>query len=238
MVEVMFSWEGVLPAPQVRTIEDMRSVLRTPDCRHDTPLYFMYRALARSEEDRAWLLRNDLRYDVTVIPPADLCGELVKTKGHYHPENPAGVGYPEVYEVVEGTAHFLLQSRDHADAVVISAKAGDIVIIPPGYGHITINPSDRETLVMANVVSDRFESEYREYEAMGGAVYYETAPGVFEKNPRYGDLPPMRVVAAGPHSAAGLCSGPLYRMVEERGSFDFLNSPERYREKFRGLLQG
>lgn len=234
----MFSWEGVLPAPQVRTIEDMRPVLRNPVCRYDAPLYFMYRALAKTEEDRAWLIRNDIRYDVTVIPPGDLCGELVKTKGHYHPKNPAGVGYPEVYEVVEGEAHFLLQSRDHTDAAVLSAKAGDVVIIPPQYGHITINPSDRETLVMANVVSTRFESEYREYEEMGGAVYYETAKGTFEKNPRYGNLPALRRLTAGPHSAAGLCSGPLYRMVADRKSFDFLNRPEEYERALTGLLQG
>ncbi|MEN6611720.1 MAG: glucose-6-phosphate isomerase family protein [Methanoregulaceae archaeon] len=234
----MFSWEGVLPAPQVRTTEDMRPVLRTPGCKCDAPLYFMYRALAKSEDDRAWLIRNDIRYDVTVVPPGDLCGELVKTKGHYHPKNPAGVGYPEVYEVVEGEAHFLLQSRDHTDAVAIYARSRDIVLIPPAYGHITINPSDQETLVMANVVSTRFESEYREYEAMQGAMYYETKKGVFERNPRYGNLPSLRRITAGPHSAAGLCSGPLYRMVAERKPFDFLNHPEQYEAVLTGLLQG
>jgi len=38
-------------------------------------------------------------------------GEFVKTKGYYHPENPAGTGYPEVYEVIEGIAHVLLQKK-------------------------------------------------------------------------------------------------------------------------------
>jgi len=68
------------------------------------PLYFMYRDLAKSDADRQWLRSHKLRYDITVIPPCTLSGEWVKTKGHYHPKNPAGIGYPEVYEVLEGEA--------------------------------------------------------------------------------------------------------------------------------------
>ena len=59
-------------------------------------------------------------YDLTVIPSRDLCGEWVKTKGHYHPKNPAGTGYPEIYEVIEGEVHYLLQSRKLDDVVLIS----------------------------------------------------------------------------------------------------------------------
>lgn len=64
----------------------------------------MYRDLAMNEEDREILPpRQNIRYDITVIPPAVLAGEYVKTKGHYHPENPpAGIGYPELYQVLAG----------------------------------------------------------------------------------------------------------------------------------------
>jgi len=235
--EVMFCWEGVLPAPQVRTIGDMRSVLRDPDCRYDAPLYFMYRDLARNEADYAWLRKNSLRYDITEIPPANLCGEPVKTKGHYHPRNPAGTGYPEVYEVLAGTAHYLLQSRDHCDIVVISAGAGSLVVIPPEYGHVTINPSPDMQLVMANVVSTAFSSEYAEYEALQGAAYYETDRNAFERNPRYGSLPDIRRVPAERCDTSVLCTAPLYGMLEKRESFEFLNRPERYTGIFTKLLQ-
>ena len=232
---VMFSWEGELPAPQVRTVDDMRSVLRDPGCRCEAPLYFMYRDLAKSDADREWLETNAIRYDITVIPARDLCGEHVKTKGHYHPENEAGVGYPEVYEVLSGVAHYLLQSRSHSDVVLVSAQKGDLVVIPPGYGHITINPSREATLVMANVVSTGFESEYGEYETMQGAAYYETREGTLERNPRYGTMPPVREMSAAATDLTGLCSQPLYRMVEGRDPFGFLNYPERYARYFREL---
>ena len=162
----MFGWDGELPKPSIRTMDDMRSVLAYPKCRCKDPLYFMYRDLAVSDSDRRWLRGHNLRYDLTVIPPRDLCGEWVKTKGHYHPENRARVGFPEIYEVLEGTARYLLQSRSLDDIVMVSASAGDLVIIPPGYGHISINPSPDQILSMANIVSTAFESEYGEYESL------------------------------------------------------------------------
>ena len=91
-----FGWNGALPAPGIRTIRDMRGVLANPRCPASGPLYYMYRDLARSAADRRWLADQQLRYDITVIPPFDLCGEYVKTKGHYHPADPAGIGYPEL----------------------------------------------------------------------------------------------------------------------------------------------
>ena len=107
----MFSWPGPLPDPQVRTIQDLRGVLANEFCEENGPAYMMYRNLAQSESDRSWLRRLRLRYDITVIPPAVICGEFVKTKGHYHPENQAGYGYPEIYGIIEGSAEYLLQEN-------------------------------------------------------------------------------------------------------------------------------
>jgi len=225
----MLGWDGELPPPSVRTIDEMRPVLADPSCTRDGALYFMYRDLAKSDADWQWLHAHHLRYDLTVIPPLDLCGEWVKTKGHYHPMNPAGVGYPEIYEVLKGEAHYLLQSRDLRDIVMISAKAGEVVIIPPGYGHISINPSAHRTLVMANIVSTAFESEYGEYELHHGAAYYEMCDGVLKKNPRYPDLP--RVRSARPKSGTGdyrVLKGPLYGLIGNAEALAFLNNPESY----------
>jgi glucose-6-phosphate isomerase len=100
----------------------------------------MYRNLAWDDSDQAHLESQQVRFDMTVIPPGVICGEYVKTKGHYHPTAPDGTGYPELYQVIEGEAHYLLQKEDLSDVVVVHAKAGESVFIPPGYGHVTINP--------------------------------------------------------------------------------------------------
>jgi glucose-6-phosphate isomerase len=153
----------------------------------------------------------------------------VKTKGHYHPKNPAGVGYPEMYEVLEGQAHYLLQSQDLRDIVMISAGAGDVVIIPPGYGHVSINPSRDETLVMVNIVSTSFESEYGEYESRHGAAYFELCSGELVKNPRYPRVPPVRPAKAkSGHGDHRIPKGSLYSLIGNAEALAFLNHPERY----------
>jgi len=234
----MFGWEGELPQPAVRTIEEMRPVLADPSCECSDPLYFMYRDLARSDADWYWLHHHNLRYDLTVIPPRNLCGEWVKTKGHYHPKNAAGLGYPEIYEVIEGTAHYLLQSRSLDDVVMISARAGDLVIIPPDYGHISINPTPDQTLVMANIVSTAFESEYGEYETYHGAAYYEMCSGMIQKNPHYPAIPPVRHLGA--NSGRGthrISKGPLYNLIGNEDALAFLNYPEKFSTVFTVLLK-
>ncbi|OPY37017.1 MAG: Glucose-6-phosphate isomerase [Methanoregula sp. PtaU1.Bin051] len=235
----MLGWDGDLPKPSVRTTEEMRLVLADPSCACSEPLYFMYRDLAKNDADWRWLHERNLRYDLTVIPPRDLCGECVKTKGHYHPENPRGVGYPEIYEVLEGEAHYLLQTRKPDDVVLLSASAGDVVIIPPGYGHVSINPSQDATLVMANIVSTAFTSEYGAYETLHGAAYYEMTDGELVKNPRYGKVPPVRrIPAASGHGPHRFCRGPIYDLVGNGDALLFLNEPERFLPALSILLKG
>jgi len=235
----MLGWEGELPEPSVRTIQEMRSVLAEPECACESHLYFMYRDLARSDDDWQWLHTHHLRYDLTVIPPRDICGEYVKTKGHYHSKNAHGVGYPEIYEVLEGTVHYLLQSRSLHDVALVSAQEGDIVIIPPEYGHVSINPSSEMTLSMANIVSTAFESEYKQYENLQGAAYYEMIGGELKKNPQYPKVPPARWLdAASGRGKHRFWKGPIYTMIGNTDALAFLNHPEQYAGILSVLLKG
>ena len=223
----MFSWDGPLPSPRIRTIGEIREVLMDPACECREPLYFMYRDLSKNREDGRWLRDHDLRYDVTVIPARVLCGEYVKTKGHHHPENGKGVSYPEVYEVLEGRAHYLLQTGSADDVRLIRAGPGDRVLIPPGYGHVTINPGG-SPLVMANMVSARFESDYSAYERLRGAAYFELAGGRLVRNPHYPRSTAIRTLNASFQEGLGLLpAGPLYSLIGTE-SFGFLNRPEDY----------
>lgn len=223
----MFSWQGPLPDPDIRTIEDMLPVLSDPACRSRGPLYLMYRDLAMNHQDRLWLSGNRLRYDITVIRPIDLCGEKAKTKGHYHPINRSGAGYPEVYEVLEGRAHYLLQRCDLASVVMVRAEKGDLVLVPPFYGHVTINAGSGD-LVMANLVSSAFASEYAEFERRRGAAYYECSDGRIVKNPLYGPVTNLRMEDAGELSKdSGLPGCGLYDMIGNE-ILGFLNNPEKY----------
>jgi len=189
--------------PAVRILEELKEVvldknfLATADM--DTELYYMFRAVSKDEEDERKIKEKGLRYDITIIPPNTLGLEFVKTAGHYHPFLPGSkMTYPELYEVLDGEAHYLLQRREQGrgteritDVVVVKAKKGDKVLIPPNYGHVTINPSEA-TLKMANWVANAFSSIYESMKVKGGAAYFELANGEFVKNARYGAVPDIR----------------------------------------------
>lgn len=231
----MQGWDGPLPPPDVRLVEDMRSVLATPDCWEEGALYVMFRDLALTPEDRDWLSAEQLRYDITAITSREICGERAKTKGHYHPDAPSGVGYPEIYQVLSGHAHYLLQKRDVSDVVLVDAQDGDIVIVPPGYGHVTINAGDSD-LIMANIVSSAFESRYGDYEERRGAAYYERADGTLVRNPAYPEARDLRTISAGElRDQIALPPGDLYNLVGT-GHLAFLNNPGPGIQLFRAFL--
>ena len=77
--------------PDVRRLFDMKEVIFDRDWlakAEDFDLYYMYRDLYLSKSDKEKLLRQGLRYDITIIPPGMLGCEYIKTAGHYHPNVP------------------------------------------------------------------------------------------------------------------------------------------------------
>ena len=222
--------------PDLRTSADMQSVMHNQkDCRLDPDLicYEMYRDRYKTEQDHAWLLEHDLRYDVTVIFPHIICGEYNKTKGHYHPRSSYELTYPELYEVISGQAIYLLQKRDLSDIVAVCAKAGEAVLIPPNYGHVTINPSACETLIMANIVSSRFESIYGDYEDHCGAAYYYLADGTWVKNNAYPhETPPLRIIHAHHmNMPPAFPKTSIYSVIGNEKVAQFFHSPDMYQEE-------
>lgn len=218
-------WEGHLPVPATRTMDDMRPVLAVKGSYPNNILYFMYRDLSENESDREWLSAHLLRFDLTRIPAGNISGEYVKTKGHYHPAAPDGRGYPELYQVISGRAHYLLQKEDLTDIVAIEAGSGDVVLIPPGYGHVTINPGSEE-LLMSNIVSDAFSSIYGHYEDKGGGAYYEFEGKVWKANPSYGDIGEIRIAKPKKLDELGIPAGrSIYDLVGDDEKLAFLNKP-------------
>ncbi|MCL7412294.1 MAG: glucose-6-phosphate isomerase [ANME-2 cluster archaeon] len=227
--------------PKIRMLSDIAHVLL--DARileaGDRELYYMYRDLALSRIDRETISEHILRYDITVIPPAMIGREYVKTLGHYHPPAPGtDLSYPEVYEVLSGECHYLLQKYEGeaiVDVVMIQASSGDKVIIPPDYGHVTINACNKE-LKMANWVSRDFSSVYEPYVEMHGAAYYITEDGLLV-NSNYGDVPAVREVEPGSFPEVGLVRGKeMYGLVRDIGKLDFLNRPQDFGWLFEKVL--
>lgn len=204
----------------IRTFADLKPVIhdQTLDLRDD-PAYFMYRNVAK-KGDQEKIRNRGLRFDLTVIPPAMIGKEYVKTSGHYHPKIlGTAFFYPELYFVISGQATYLLQKRGLGEAVddviLVRAPQNTPVLMPPGYGHVTINEL-AEPLVMANWVETTFKSIYSPYEDLQGAAYYVENNFGNPKavpNPKYLNLPPVRESKANPI---------LFSEAKDKSIYDYL----------------
>ncbi len=226
--------EGITKVtPAVRCLKDMQEVLAQKDLTSPKELYYMYRDLHKVK-DETDIRKNKLRYDVTIIRSGRLGAEYMKTAGHYHPGD-----FGELYEVLYGSGWCMMQKankKDHRvieDVILIKAKTGDKIVIPPRYGHILINVGN-VPLVTSNWVSSEFSSEYDLYKKSGGAAYFvfeDNAGERFEVNPYYAQVSKMRVgYPAKEVNNFGLKAGePMYPLLyNDVKKLDFLNSPLKY----------
>ncbi|MBK5112781.1 MAG: glucose-6-phosphate isomerase [Candidatus Heimdallarchaeota archaeon] len=227
------------PTFSARKLLDMKDVIYDQEWlvtqKENFDLYYMYRDLTRAK-DKELFKKHDIRFDVTIIPPKFLGKEYVKTAGHFHPEAKNGHSFPEVYEVMYGKGLYLLQKPkkeltrkekranilNPVEVIVISAKAGDQVMIPPGYGHITINPSEDTTLIMNNLVSSSFNSIYEPIKKQQGAIYLYHINKTWIRNPSYKD-DKILVKEGTPEK---IVDKPFYAsFIENPEQWKFLNEP-------------
>lgn len=166
---------------EIRYLKELKKVIFDKSWFKKTknfPIYYIFRGLKE---------KNGLRYDLTVIPPKKIGKEYVKTKGHFHLGN-----FGELYKVISGEGIFLLQKGKKMveDVYFVKGKRGNFILIPPGYGHCTINPS-KKTLKIVNWVSKNCFSDYESVEKKGGMCYYYTLEG-WVKNKNYKIVPKLK----------------------------------------------
>lgn len=232
--DLIYSKE-IEPVPvAIRTYLEMKDVLMQPQASGvKTNFYYMNRDVCFKHHQKT-LRENNLRYDIIVIPPLKVGREFNKTVGHFHKFVPqTNLTYTEVYEVIYGEGIYLLQKIDGTDFIVVRAKAGDKVIVPPNYAHVTINPG-REILVSSNWMARSSKSTYEAIKNKRGLMYYCTTEG-FVKNKNYKNIPELREVKPTEVPEFGLSKEPMYFTPPEK--LDFLKNPQNYLEIFERLYR-
>ena len=219
-----------------RSLEELRPYLKNPEAAGGPdPVYRVWRHACLKQDEEKVKAAN-LRYDLTLIPPGRIDGEFAKTAGHYHKS------YPEVYEVLHGRAYFLIQKpgkdfKNIESAILVEAGPGEKFLIPPAYGHNTINVFD-EPLIMANWLSNSADPyDYEPYKILNGASYRLIAEGDLVdivKNPAYESAPDIRKIRPKEMPQFGLIKKqPLYSLVGNLEKLRILNRPEEFSSAFK-----
>jgi len=225
--------------PDIRYLNDLKDVVYDKEWLKTAPnleLYYMYRDLAETETDFMEIIKHDLRYDITILKPNHMGREFNKTAGHDHPIVPGtNLTYPEIYEIMEGKAIFILQNSEKnkiKDVFAIKAKKKDKIIIPPNYEHLMINIGKTD-LKTCNWVSRTFSSNiYKPFKVMHGFSYY-TLRGLFGvkwvENSNYKSIPKIRFEEPNKFYNFNLEKDqPLYKLITNLNKLDFLKNPQKY----------
>lgn len=205
----------------------------------DIPYYDVYRNIRFPKDENAFASRK-IRYDITVIMSGVANGERKKTSGHYHGFAPDHVSsYPEVYEVLQGTALYVLQkSMDFEvnpenpkidDLMLVEVKEGQAIVLPPNYGHCSVNIGS-EPLIFSNLAFIDCPVFYDSVKTKRGMAYYvmEGEHGVyFKPNPNYTQVPTAYKAKRLEPINLGLKDGiPSYTAyVNDPDSFMYLQDP-------------
>ncbi len=240
------------PEYSTRELDALRPVLMDPAADGPDVIYWMYRNCGMPE-DAALGEAHGLRYDISAFRSVMLGPEYMKTSGHYHPEIPGShVAFPEVYEVLHGEALYVMQKVDDyaagpdtvvvEDIIVARVRVGQKIVMPPGYGHVTINTLDRP-LLMSNWVSNRFSSFYGSTEEARGFAWYLTdSSGALNWGPNKSyarGVPAIRHAEVREVPELGLVwDTPMYAAcAAEPAKFEFLNAPAKYEEQIWANLE-
>jgi len=205
-----------------RSLKELKPYLKNTNASGVGPVYKVWRYVRLKKDDEKIKAAN-LRYDLTLIPPGTMNGEFAKTAGHYHKP------YPEIYEVLIGRAYFLIQSE--SAAYLAEAGPGEKFLVPPSFGHNTINVFNKP-LLLANWISEKAIYDYKPYKDNGGAMYYfinnDNLVDII-KNQSYKSAPEIKKIRPKEWPEFGLVKNqPLYSLVNNLEKLKFLNYPEEF----------
>lgn len=206
--------------------------------------YWMYNGVAQ-RRDRERISAAGLRYNLTVLLPHALGHERSKTLGHRHSKPLSStLDYPEVCEVISGSAWFLFQMLDEASrtapfCAMLQAKAGEKVVVPPNLYHVVIN-AGHDPLLFASVVPLGIKRVYQPLADLRGAAWLNTLEQGWIKNPRYRSVADPIWWQSTTYPDLQLTSAqPLYRtLVQSPESLLWLIEPISFPDIFPDIWDG
>ncbi|MGX7263608.1 glucose-6-phosphate isomerase family protein [Enterococcus crotali] len=234
-LELLFGKDIFHPTKtEKRYLKDIRNSLLDKQAVGPELLYTIAMDVGKKEHQEDLIKRN-LLYGVVGYNNGVIGNELVRSQGHIHAISAScHSSTPEVYEIWQGKAYIYMQEfvdDQPGRCIVVFAKPGDIVIVPPNWAHYTVNASqDKKMLFGAWCIRD-YAFEYKEIRQRQGLAYYpviENSHIKWRKNTHYAaNLLEIKTARAYPEFK--LSQNNLYTQYEEDSErFDFVTNPLKY----------
>ena len=224
------------PVPELRSLDAIRPSLMDKDCSGPEFVYCIAMDVAK-DEDFPDLKGRNLLYGVVTYQRGRLGREPIRSQGHIHAVSPScGASTCEVYEIWDGVAVIYMQksgSDDAGDCYAVTGRAGDVIIVPPGWVHATVNASADEPMTFGAWCVRDYGFDYRDVRRHGGIAFFPvfTEDGKIEwiENGAYSSGTLIEKNAR-EYFDFGLERGvPIYTQYRrDRDRFRFVTDPDRF----------
>lgn len=179
------------PITEKRKLEDIRNSLSDPKAKGPEIVYSIAMDVGKKEH-REDLVKRNLLYGAMIFGKGQVGIEPIRSQGHVHAISAScNASTPEVYEIWSGEAIIYMQEYDKDEpgrCIAVKAKAGDVVIVPPGWAHSTINANPEYEMTFGAWCVRDYGFDYVGIRSHVGVAYFPIVTEgkiSFIKNPRY-----------------------------------------------------
>jgi glucose-6-phosphate isomerase len=165
------------PKVENRRIEDIRKSLKDPNCdAGDLDVVYTIAMDVGRIEDKSKLEKLHLLYGCVTYASGKLGDEPIRSQGHIHSISKySGQSTAEVYEIWNGKAIIYMQERvekSPGKCYAVYAEVGEVVIVPPGWGHATISADPNQTLTFGAWCIRDYAFEYNKVRSYAGLSWF------------------------------------------------------------------
>ena len=171
-----------------------------------------------------------------------LGNEPVRSQGHVHKKSEFANNWstPEVYEIWAGRAIIYMQEsagRNPGRCFAVQAKAGQVVIVPPGWAHSTISLDSDIPMTFGAWCDRDYGFDYKDVRANNGLAWFPmfNSQDILEwrRNPAYRMTSLVEKTARDYPEFDIQSDQPIYTQFEENPEkFLFVSRPDLYSEKW------
>ncbi|ROR22160.1 glucose-6-phosphate isomerase [Mobilisporobacter senegalensis] len=177
--------------PELRTIDAVRKSLKNPFAKGPKVLYCISMDVGE-KKDLPLMKKRNLLFGAVTYAAGVVGDEPVRSQGHIHAiSSSCNDSTCEVYEIWDGEAYIYMQESGKDDAgecYGVHAKAGDVVIVPPGWVHATVNGNIHKNMTFGAWCVRDYGFDYEDVRAHNGIAFFPIVKDdeiVWEFNKKY-----------------------------------------------------
>lgn len=163
------------PEPEIRKLDDIRESLVNQNCCGPEELYSIAMDVG-VKEDQMEIKSRNLLFGVVTYAKGTIGKEPIRSQGHIHAvSSSCGTSTPEVYEIWEGEAVVYMQQSGEDNPGIcyaVYAREGEVVIVPPGWVHATINADVTRNMTFGAWCVRDYGFEYQSVRKHKGIAYF------------------------------------------------------------------